>query len=141
MTPDILIKYGIHLISTVQACFPGPYGTSQLLCQDDTRLLFLENEKVTKIIAGAGESFPAGMSRVDYCVDGQATVVETADRVGLFAGQQQTCWGCWPEEHRAFMRALRDEEAVLVDGDAARQTMRVARAAEQAVAGEIVVEI
>ncbi len=84
MTSDILIKYGIHLISTVQACFPGPYKRAELLTDGDTRLLLLENEQGTKIVAGAGEAFPAGMSRVDYCVNGQPVVVETADRVGAF---------------------------------------------------------
>ncbi len=45
------------------------------------------------------------------------------------------------EEHRAFISALRNGESVLVDGGAARQTMRVALAAERAVAGETVVDV
>lgn len=46
-----------------------------------------------------------------------------------------------PDEHQAFIRCIRQGEPVLVDGESAHRTMRVALAAENAVAGESVVTI
>ena len=52
---------------------------------DDTqRLAFLESEQGTQIMAAVGIRYPGGMSRVDYCVDGKAALVETTDRAGAF---------------------------------------------------------
>ena len=45
------------------------------------------------------------------------------------------------EEHQMFIQALREGKPVLVDGDAARWAMKVSLAAEQAVAGETVVNV
>jgi hypothetical protein len=47
----------------------------------------------TRIIAGAGEDYPAGLSRVDYCVRGKAVLVETRDRVGAFRRAAQDVIG------------------------------------------------
>ncbi len=46
--------------------------------------MFMEDHRGTKIIAGAGEAYPGGISRVDYCVGGNAVLVETRDRSGAF---------------------------------------------------------
>jgi len=44
-------------------------------------------------------------------------------------------------EHQAFIRAIREGAPILADGAAARETMRVAVAAEKAVAGAAIVEL
>jgi len=85
MSPEILRKYGIHLISTLQGCFPGPYQSVRALeSGDDLRMIQVLSAAGTRVIAVAGEHVPAGMSRVDYMVNGKAVVIETTDRVGAF---------------------------------------------------------
>jgi hypothetical protein len=93
LTREILGKYAIHLISSVQGCFPGPYAEAQVLGDGDPCLLHMVSSDGTKIIAGAGEDYPAGLSRVDYCVNGKAALVETRDRVGAFRRAAQDVIG------------------------------------------------
>jgi hypothetical protein len=84
MTVDILKMYGIHLISSVQGCFPGTFSNCRLFADERRRVLCMETDDGTRIVAAAGEDFPAGVSRVDYCVDGKAVLIEATDRAGAF---------------------------------------------------------
>lgn len=87
MTPEILIKYGIHLISAMQGSFPG----KKELCGDvfkNNNSIFvpLKHGDGTTIIISCGPdypSFPVG-ARIDYFYNEQAVLIETTDYCGAF---------------------------------------------------------
>ena len=77
--PDIIRKYGIHIICTAQGCFPGKITKCTMIDANDKQCLFLvENEHGTKMILGIGGHYPRP-SRIDYNADNKAVVVENLD--------------------------------------------------------------
>ncbi|MFH1476911.1 MAG: Gfo/Idh/MocA family oxidoreductase [Verrucomicrobiota bacterium] len=79
MAPDIIKKYGIHIICSAQGCFPGKIMKCAMVDANDKQcLFFVENEHGTKMILGVGGHYPS-RSRIDYNAGNKAAVVENVD--------------------------------------------------------------
>ena len=84
MSTDIIKMYGIHIVSSIQGCFPGKFKKFIKLAGEEQVLGFVENEHGTKIILGVGEMYPALSPQINYSVNGESVWAKGADRGTAF---------------------------------------------------------
>ncbi|OGV47664.1 MAG: hypothetical protein A2017_21895 [Lentisphaerae bacterium GWF2_44_16] len=116
MSMDILKKYGIHIICTVQAAFPGKITKCVLLKnKSKSKIILLEHDTGTTIIMSCGPDFPGGCSRIDYSVNGKSATIETKDRIGAFRRASENMIAAFDGKKTVFSKEKLLEASRLLD--------------------------